>query len=74
MGSYLICKKKNLGGGANHPVVFYRNMRILRSKLRCDTAHFKPCLYAQATVHGSATVAPHTGPLVTFNLVHLCCD
>jgi hypothetical protein len=26
-----------------HPVVLYRNMHILRRKLRCDTAYFKPC-------------------------------
>jgi hypothetical protein len=28
---------------ANHSVVLYRNMHILRRKLRCDTAYFKPC-------------------------------
>jgi hypothetical protein len=28
---------------SNHPVVLYRNMHILRRKLRCDTAYFKPC-------------------------------
>jgi hypothetical protein len=39
-GSYLIFKKKMFS--SNHPVVLYRNMRILRRKLRCDTAYFKP--------------------------------
>jgi hypothetical protein len=27
---------------ANHGVVLHRKMRILRRKLRCDTAYFKP--------------------------------
>jgi hypothetical protein len=48
-GSYLILKK-NLKQklGANHHVVLYRNMRILRRKLQCDTAYFKPCNFVES--------------------------
>jgi hypothetical protein len=41
-GSYLIFKQFCFSS-ANHRVVLYRNMRILRRKLRCDSAYFKPC-------------------------------
>jgi hypothetical protein len=38
----------------NHPVVLYCNMRILRRKLRCDTAYFKPCTFTGAMTFVSA--------------------
>jgi hypothetical protein len=42
-GSYLISKNNFLFCKSLRVVLLYRNMRILRRKLRCDTAYFKPC-------------------------------